>query len=32
VERYGGHCGFLRNYRLQSWLPNFIHRTLLHSG
>jgi predicted alpha/beta-fold hydrolase len=32
MERYGGHCGFLRNYRLQSWLPDFIHHTLLHSG
>jgi predicted alpha/beta-fold hydrolase len=32
VERHGGHCGFLRNYRLQSWIPDFIHHTLLHSG
>jgi uncharacterized protein len=32
VERHGGHCGFLRNYRLQSWVPEFIHQTLLQSG
>jgi predicted alpha/beta-fold hydrolase len=32
VEQHGGHCGFLRNYRLQSWVPEFIHHTLLPSG
>ncbi len=32
VERYGGHCGFLRNYRLQPWVPDFIQRNLLPSG
>jgi predicted alpha/beta-fold hydrolase len=32
VEQHGGHCGFLRNYRLQSWIPEFIHRNLLPSG
>jgi predicted alpha/beta-fold hydrolase len=32
VERYGGHCGFLQNYRLQAWSQNLIHGTLLHSG
>ena len=29
VERYGGHCGFLNNYRLQAWYPGLIHRSLL---
>jgi len=32
VERYGGHCGFLQNYRLQAWSQDFIHGTLLHPG
>ena len=32
VERQGGHCGFLRNYRLQSWVPEFIHHASLHRG
>jgi len=32
VERHGGHCGFLRNYRLQAWFEGLIHRTLLHCG
>jgi hypothetical protein len=32
VERYGGHCGFLQNYRLQAWSQDLIHDTLLHSG
>jgi predicted alpha/beta-fold hydrolase len=32
VERHGGHCGFLQNYRLQAWFQDLIHRTLLHSG
>jgi len=32
VERHGGHCGFLHNYRLQSWVPEFIHRNLRHPG
>jgi uncharacterized protein len=30
VERYGGHCGFLHNYRLQAWFEGLIHRTMLH--
>ncbi|MBM4331240.1 MAG: hypothetical protein FJ117_08475 [Deltaproteobacteria bacterium] len=29
VERYGGHCGFLHNYRLQAWFEEPIQRTLL---
>jgi len=29
VERYGGHCGFLQNYRLQAWYEELIDRTLL---
>lgn len=32
VERYGGHCGFLQDYRLQAWFQNLIHHTLLQSG
>lgn len=30
VERHGGHCGFLHNYRLQAWFEGLIYRTLLH--
>jgi predicted alpha/beta-fold hydrolase len=29
VERYGGHCGFLQNYRLQSWVEELLERTFL---
>jgi predicted alpha/beta-fold hydrolase len=29
VERYGGHCGFLHNYRFQAWYEEFIDRTFL---
>jgi uncharacterized protein len=29
VERHGGHCGFLQNYRLQAWFQDLIYRTLL---
>jgi hypothetical protein len=32
VERYGGHCGFLQDYRLRSWSPDLIHDVLLRSG
>ncbi len=28
VERYGGHCGFLRNYRLQAWYEDLIEQNL----
>jgi hypothetical protein len=28
VERYGGHCGFLYNYRLRAWFEGLIDRTL----
>ncbi len=27
VERYGGHCGFLQNYRFQAWYEELIDRT-----
>jgi len=32
VERHGGHCGFLQDYRLRAWSQDLIHDTLLHSG
>jgi predicted alpha/beta-fold hydrolase len=32
VERHGGHCGFLQDYRLRAWSQDLIHGTLLHSG
>jgi len=32
VERHGGHCGFLQNYRLQSWLQGRIHHALLQTA
>ena len=32
VERYGGHCGFLYNYRLQAWFEGLIYRTLPPEG
>ena len=32
VERHGGHCGFLHNYRLQAWFEDLIYRTLPHDG
>jgi len=32
VERHGGHCGFLYNYRLQAWFGDLIYRTLLQYG
>jgi predicted alpha/beta-fold hydrolase len=31
VERHGGHCGFLQNYRLQAWSQDLIHDALLRS-
>jgi len=31
VERYGGHCGFLQDYRFQAWSQDLIHGILLHS-
>jgi hypothetical protein len=31
VERYGGHCGFLKDYRLRAWSQDII-LGLLHSG
>jgi uncharacterized protein len=32
VERHGGHCGFLQDYRLRTWSQDLIHAILLHSG
>jgi len=32
VERHGGHCGFLQDYRLRAWSQDLIHGILLHSG
>ena len=29
IERYGGHCGFLKNLRLQVWFEDLIERTLV---
>ena len=31
VERHGGHCGFLQDYRLRAWSQDLIHGILLHS-
>lgn len=28
IERYGGHCGFLQNWRLQVWFEELIERIL----
>jgi predicted alpha/beta-fold hydrolase len=32
VERHGGHCGFLQDYRLRAWSQDLIHDALLRSG
>lgn len=32
VERHGGHCGFLQDYRLRAWSQDLIHGALLNSG
>jgi uncharacterized protein len=32
VERHGGHCGFLHDYRLHAWFESLIHGILLHEG
>ena len=32
VEKYGGHCGFLRDYRLQAWYEDLIDRVLASPG
>jgi uncharacterized protein len=32
IERYGGHCGFLKNARLQVWFEDLIERTLMVCG
>jgi predicted alpha/beta-fold hydrolase len=28
IERYGGHCGFLQNLRLQVWFEELVERTI----
>jgi len=28
IERYGGHCGFLQNLRLQVWFEDLVERTI----
>ncbi len=30
ASQYGGHCGFIKNSRLQSWVDDFIVKTLNH--